>query len=138
MHGYIKTSEEVARIASGIYAGARNAGEIAVLYRLLHDMKEKQGMPGVYFHPVIGGTLSAGGPEYAQHRACGKVLSGVFTAVCNRGQLQVSKSPSGTRRRNAVTKYLPIPQNIVKLPATSPPTASWTLRRMAAQRLSCA
>ncbi len=112
MHGYIKTPEEVARIASGIYACARNAGEIAVLYRLLHDMrmnkvwkefmKEKQGMPGVYFHPVIGGTLSAGGPEYAQHRACAKVLSGVFTAVCNRGQLQVSKWHEEEECRNKI------------------------------------
>ncbi len=112
MHGYIKTSEEVARIASSIYACARNAGEIAVLYRLLHDMrmnkvwkefmKEKQGMPGVYLHPAVGGAVSPGGPEYAQHRACGKVLSGVFTAVCNRGQLQVSKWPEEEEYREKV------------------------------------
>ena len=101
MYGYIKTPEEVVRIANGIYADARNDGEIAILYRYLHDMlmdrvwkhlmAEKRGMPGVFQLPTVGGALCPGGPALAQQRACGKVLSGAFYAICIRGQLQVSK-----------------------------------------------
>jgi hypothetical protein len=101
VYGYIKTPEEVGRIANGIYADARNDGEIAVLYRYLHDMRmdkvwkqlmaEKRGMPGVFQLPAVGGAISPGGPALAQQRACGKVLSGAFYAICIRGQLQVSK-----------------------------------------------
>jgi hypothetical protein len=50
-------------------------------------MAEKRGMPGVYLYPAVGGAVSPGGPAYAQQRACAKVFSLAFYAVCNPPQV---------------------------------------------------
>ncbi len=99
MHGYFKIPLGVLYIRDGILANARNEYEISEVHRLFHHPRmeavwkrltaEKRGMPGVYLHPAVGGAASAGGPAYAQQRACAKVFDFLFFAVCN--HTQVSK-----------------------------------------------
>jgi hypothetical protein len=99
MHGYIKTPIEVFRIGVGIEVCVRNEYEKYVLLRVRHGLRmnkvwkqlmaEKRGMPGVYLHPAVGGAASAGGPAYAQQRACGELLSFAFLAI--RDRVPVSK-----------------------------------------------
>ena len=136
MHGYFKISTQVRQDRQQHYPCARNPARSRSFIDFCTTCagtrfgrkltKEKQGMPGVDLHPAVGGAVSPGGPEYAQHRACGKVLSGVFTAVCNRGQLQVSKWPEEQEHREKVWARA---AELVGLQTSSPLTASWTLRR---------
>jgi hypothetical protein len=93
VYGYFKIPRGVLWIREGILAAARNEYEISEVHRLFHHPRmeavwkqltaEKQGMPGVYLHPAVGGAVSPGGPAYAQQLACAKVFSFLFYAVCN-------------------------------------------------------
>jgi hypothetical protein len=92
--GYIKTPKEAFLVNMAIRERARNAHEVFVLNLLLHDprmkavwkqlMAEKHGMPCVYQHPAVGGAVSADGPACAQQRACAKLISFAFNAICDR------------------------------------------------------
>jgi hypothetical protein len=99
VYGYFKIPIGVLYIRGGILTDARNEYDISEVNRLFHHPRmgavwkqltaEKQGMPGVYRHPAVGGAVSPGGPAYAQQLACAKVFSFLFYAVCN--PVQVSK-----------------------------------------------
>jgi hypothetical protein len=110
VHGYFKIPNGVFYHSERMLANARNEYEIYEVYRLFHHphmeavwkhlTAEKQGMPGVYLHPAVGGAISAGGPADAQQLACAKLFDYLFYVACN--PIEVTKRSEEEENRKKV------------------------------------